>query len=126
MSAPIGPGDWVECVDDRASDFGSFGKGEVVVAGGVYLVSEVLMAFAPNGTRRPSLRLAGVVAPPSRRFRLCALDATRFRPIYRPDESLTRRLMEPLPDAVAPSSEPVSEPQPRDPEVVRAWSWEDQ
>lgn len=83
MSAPIGPGDWVECVDTRDSP--------VVVLHAIYLVEDT--AWHRD---IPCLILRGVVSP--RGFRKVRADC--FRPIYRPKSELIEQLKQPAPDAV--------------------------
>lgn len=85
MAAPIGPGDWVECVDTR-------GDGDIVPLGSIHLVEDV----AAVG-RIPCLILKGIVHPSGKR----KVRADCFRPVYRPRADLIERLK--APPVVAPS-----------------------
>lgn len=88
MSAPIGPGDWVECV--KCSPHGHM-RG--LRLGGVYRVCEII--HGPRscdgcGTNHEGLALDGLFANPG--WAICA-----FRPIYRPRADLIQRLLSPVP-----------------------------
>ena len=85
----IGPGDWVECVD--ASDSPHHLLSCPLVLGAMYLVVELHPEDAAGevGVETRSI--------PERIFR-----ASRFRPIYRPKESLIQTLLEPV-DEMAPA-----------------------
>jgi hypothetical protein len=100
MSAPIGPGDWVECCPP-AGYRGGISRAEIKCAGsyprpgGVYQVREVGSFRSPDGMT-DGLRLVGIVASypghPDAWW-----TASCFRPIYRPSESLLRDLLQPIP-----------------------------
>lgn len=91
MSAPIGPGDWVECIDVTPRN--SNGPGNLtwlrlLRVGAIYRVQAVFTLDGEDG-----FALAGFPPPPSPRMR--GFRADRFRPIYRPSESLfLERLMD--------------------------------
>jgi hypothetical protein len=95
MSAPIGPGDWVECVDAAARSF--FAPEDVLTVGKLYRVTKTFVnAFGPA---------LGIEGHPR-------IDASaywgfevgyrlhRFRPIYRPKSSIIEQLKQPAPDVV--------------------------
>jgi len=92
----IGPGDWVECVDNapRPWHFGPYIEAlEELRVGGVYQVRAI--------DRAGDLFLAGILTGSERLgFGPDALgfDESRFRLIYRPKADLIERLMEPVPD----------------------------
>lgn len=108
MAAPIGPGDWVECVSagDRLG---------VLQRGSIYQISQVKScaesAFCNHdGCTDPGLILRG------RSELFCP---HRFRPIYRPNAEFIESLKAP------PQSVPDQPTVPsRTPEVVGAWSRE--
>ena len=86
MAAPIGPGDWVECVDDRPCPvYGPSGLSR----GAIYCVA---------GVEAPAATLDGVAVylrdvrsrGPNGGFGL-----RRFRPIYRPSADLIESLKAP-------------------------------
>lgn len=79
MAAPIGPGDFVECIDCR-------GRPDLVRVGAVYLVED-----ADEYRGIPCLTLKGVVHPGG--FRRVRADC--FRPIYRPRADFIRSLKAP-------------------------------
>lgn len=87
MSAPIGPGDWVECV--KADFFG----GDTIVKGGIYCVEAIL----PNHGWCPLCKdyCADVVLTTDveKDIGWCP---GRFRPIYRPKAELIEVLKKPV------------------------------
>lgn len=85
MAAPIGPGDWVECVDASFRYSDPDGDLALLRVGAVYQVEAVRIG--------PGLLLCGV--PMVQRQR--GYWADRFRPIYRRDATLITRLLEKLP-----------------------------
>lgn len=93
MSAPIGPGDWVECVD--ASACPAYGPTPLVV-GLIYAVERIDgRADVVGGV---ALHLVGVRSGgPQGGF-----GAFRFRPVYRPRTDLIETLLQPV-DGVKPS-----------------------
>lgn len=102
MSA-IGPGDWVECLVVREPAPGARKAGFRL--GALYCVERV----GQRGS--PWLHLVGMPTPRDCGINGDGWNARCFRPIYRPDETLTKRLMEPLPDALAPEQPERSEPE---------------
>lgn len=105
MSEPIGPGEWVECVDAGPD---SWGRAVPLEVGGVYLVASVCMAEDVHGVLGPCVTLANILDEAELDFArgviwLSAYDVSRFRPIYRPKASLIQSLLQPLP------AEPVTE-----------------
>lgn len=78
MSA-IGPGDFVECVDDAPDE----GRAPLVVKGAIYEVSGVF-----DGPYGPYLTLAGMDPSPYPGWFL-----HRFRPVYRPKQELIQSLL---------------------------------
>lgn len=96
MSAPIGPGDWVECI--RMSPTGK-GDGGFLRVGALYCVDRVrIFVRGTDGQRRPALTLVGQPQQPRGAYRV-----DLFRPIYRRDETLLARLMQPVPGVETPS-----------------------
>lgn len=79
MSEPIGPGDWVECVDTRGH--------HAVALGRAYLVEEIA---SNDGVS--ILALKGVRNELGWRW----VYAECFRPIYRPKASLIQSLLKPI------------------------------
>ena len=95
MGVPIGPGDWVECIDAAARVW--FPPEEQLTNGAVYCVAECFTdarghsVFALVGKERVyGSRYVG--------FRL-GYAIWRFRPIY-PGGALIRKLMEKLPEKI--------------------------
>lgn len=98
MSAPIGPGDFVECVD-ASPDW--WGDPVPLVVGQIYRVlgidwGEGARISPPGLEHAPGLWLAGVRSENDEDS--FALD--RFRPIYRPRADLIEQLQQPAPHAV--------------------------
>jgi hypothetical protein len=86
MSEPIGPGDYVECINSS----------KPANVGRVYLVTRVFVERGGcpcHGGSPFGLRFAEK-QPTRRRKGFCGLN---YRPIYRRDESLIERLLAPLP-----------------------------
>lgn len=99
MSA-IGPGDYVECVDAEPPVMGSWADdaGARVFAGKVYRVEEVGVCKSFKYGFGPGVRVDGLEAQyPIAGLPYSLWPLARFRPIYRRDESLTERLLQPLP-----------------------------
>lgn len=88
MAAPIGPGDWVECVN-------TCGDENIVALHSIHRVEEA--GLTPSG--RPGLVLEGVRHPENGARWVWA---ECFRPIY-PGKGLLRKLMEPVPGGLLPS-----------------------
>lgn len=82
MTAPIGPGDYVECIH------AGFDERSPLTVGAVYTVTKVM---EDNGFM--GFLLKEVAPPPG----FTGFLADLFKPIYRRDESLINRLMAPLP-----------------------------
>lgn len=103
MGSPVGPGDWVECFPQfwqSQPDYVSL-TGRWPEPGGIYVVREI--GVMPGRDCEPAIRLVGVVARcPGHPD--CWWPLKHFRPIYRPDESLIERLLEPLPADLEPVS----------------------
>ena len=94
MSAPINPGDYVECA--LAHPCPLYGPVPLTV-GALYQVAEV--AIDPDTITGWVVGLVGVRSnAPNGRF-----GGRRFRPVYRRDETLTARLLSDIP-ADAPAS----------------------
>ncbi len=108
MSAPIGPGDWVELV-------GPFrGDGRALAAEYAAVGWRVVGAYYPGlitvcEAVAPAMRLAGGRVVPGLRVRAVKvfrgeregwLPAFQWRPVYRPKQSLIESLKQPAPDAV--------------------------
>lgn len=87
MAEPIGPGDWVECVD--ASPMRFFETGLTV--GAVYLVEGCTY---PRDGLIAGLLLRGVRHPGNL---LGDYNPRRFRPIYKPSADLIQSLLRPVP-----------------------------
>lgn len=94
MSAPIGPGDYVECYrgTDRGIDAAS-GTGGVIV-GGVYCVREVIRGRYADGAIGEGLRFVGIQAFDAN-GREGGWPTEMFRPVYRPNQELIRSLLKP-------------------------------
>jgi len=87
MSAPIGPGDWVECVN---AESGWTDGDPRLVLGAIYVVEEVAIRRRDPRTGLETVGLYLREVPSHVPWSI-----TRFRPIYRPSESLfLQRLME--------------------------------
>jgi hypothetical protein len=100
MSAPIGPGDWVECVD-ASPHRGALDPSTIIALslGALYQVREVADGFA-GGELRHGLLLVGLKNRTNRDGLEFAYDVERFRPIYRPKSSIIEQLKQPAPEAV--------------------------
>ena len=92
MSAPIGPGDWVECVDTSAPNFPTLDPDKssrgLLTKGAIYQVEAVV----PSRLNRPMLQLREVK---TLRNEWGAFYAFRFRPVYRPKADLIESLKAP-------------------------------
>ena len=89
MSAPIGPGDWVECVQNRLP---TTAPPVGLVVGRVYRVEAA--GVTPPDDREPNIawvRLEGARCRDDR----WGFRAAWFRPVYRPDASLIAGLKVP-------------------------------
>lgn len=92
MAAPIGPGDWVECLRTWSPSPGESRAGFQV--GGLYCVADVSDARPCDECGRcGGLTFRGIAR--GHWFIACA-----FRPIYRPDSDLIESLKAPAPEAV--------------------------
>lgn len=104
MSAPIGPGDWVECCPKfyvAQPPLGVTLIGSWPTPGRIYQVREC--GFR-TGTNDPAIRLVGIVASyPGHPD--CWWPTRHFRPIYRPKADLIEQLKAP------PKAAPVKEPE---------------
>ena len=92
MAAPIGPGDWVECVD--ASPCSMYGPPPLTV-GALYRV-ERIREFEPEVIDGWCLWLVGVRANSPEG----AFGGGRFRPIYRPKSSIIEQLKQPVSEPI--------------------------
>mgnify|MGYP000912428547 CR=1 FL=1 len=86
----IGPGDYVECVNDAA---GWVCDLSYLVKGKLYVVLEVLDNKVHGLTGNPSfgINLVGFPQPPS------GWDQSRFRKVYRPDGNTFTHLLTDIP-----------------------------
>jgi hypothetical protein len=93
MSAPIGPGDWVECIAP-CEEYG-------LRAGAIYCVEEVAEPATDGSCQHCSGGCFGVLVSeawlPVAEGYWCG---ARFRPIYRPKSSIIEQLKQPAPDVV--------------------------
>lgn len=97
MSAPIGKGDFVECVDVAARPH-SCALPRPLVLGGIYRVHDVTRRADWPGLPTDGIEL--VEYPELRDFWRISFDIERFRPIYRPKSDLIEQLKQAAPDAV--------------------------
>lgn len=99
-AAPIGPGDYVECINASPHRGGLGATG--LVSGATYCVRAVVRDALDMVTGEPSMGLLvhGVTHPLEPVGSFCS---ERFRPIYRRDNSLVARLLSDIP-ADAPAS----------------------
>ena len=88
----IGPGDWVECVDNAPRP-GHLYKG-CLVLGGVYQVHSIIPRHLVT-TGEEALMLVGHVGKNTRGNWDC-YTCDRFRPIYRPKQSIINALKQPI------------------------------
>lgn len=86
-SSPIGPGDYVECIDDSPH---RWGVPSGLSTRAVYVVHSIMEEPDVNGSY--GVVIAGHFYPPRMNLRR-AHRASRFRPIYRPSASLIEDLM---------------------------------
>lgn len=95
MSAPIGPGDWVEYVGDYDEAF---------VVGRLYCVRRIVstgisVVCACHGKEQAfGLDVHEVQLPPNDEYHESAWCPDGFRPIYRPKADLIEQLKQPAPD----------------------------
>lgn len=97
MAAPIGPGDWVECVDDRGDGGIALHDGGFLVLGRIYQIDELMAAQTTLAGLVPAVRLVGQPFLHARSWRRRAYALSRFRPIYRPKSDLIESLKQPAP-----------------------------
>jgi hypothetical protein len=91
MTDAIGPGDFVECVDASPDAWGWFDC--PLVVGAIYTVHECATGtLRPDGAKGRGLRLDRHNPPIPRGF----WGDHRFKPVYRPKQSLIRDLLEPI------------------------------
>lgn len=97
-AAPIGPGDYVECMD--ASPLRPGGIPSQLISGKIYTVRG--LDVVPGWYRNAGEPLVLLVetSPP---LETDGYDPARFKPVYRPDASLISRLLSDIP-ADAPAS----------------------
>lgn len=86
MSAPIGVGDFVECIDAGPDRLGT---PVVLEQGSIYQVERIWIDILDerDGSVGTGVDLYGIVDPRDYSFEL-----KRFKPIYRPDASLIESL----------------------------------
>ena len=98
MSADIGPGTWVECIDDRPN---SLGEPVPLVLRAIYCVAAVVEAIDADGTAgtavvlreiQPAVRVIGDELWAE------AFAVSRFRPVYRPPTSFIDSFLQPAPE----------------------------
>ena len=89
MTTPIGPGDWVECIDDGSGD----GYGTPLRVGAIYRVNGII----PDWQGKLGLTLDGVEPPTtgSVGIILIGFAPELFRPIYRPKADFIESLKAP-------------------------------
>jgi hypothetical protein len=98
MSAPIGPGDLVLCIDASVRGHGPWEPGAKIVEGAIYTVVEVFIgpvgedAFELSEARR---------GPEAQKFwgARCGYAADRFVPIRKPKSDFIQSLKQPAPEA---------------------------
>jgi hypothetical protein len=93
MSAAIGPGDFVECVDITPCRVCGVPN---LNLGAIYRVEDVVRALRSNNKWGWLLILQGVRSAGTQG----GFGLGRFRPVYRPSADLIRQLEQPAPDAV--------------------------
>jgi hypothetical protein len=94
----IGPGDFVQCVDDSPA---AWTGQKLLVAGRVYRVRSVETdTEAPDGRVGPGVTVDGLRLPPSDNGRETCWRLSRFRQIYRPKSDLIARLLAPIDEDV--------------------------
>jgi len=96
VAAPIGPGDWVECVD--ASTPPGFTLRAHLAVGRLYLVEWV--GVVPPGFSNPGAPAIRLMGHPSGLNRMgrqtVGWAIARFRPIYRPKQEIIEALKAPV------------------------------
>lgn len=99
MTAPLGPGDWIQCVSGEPHRHPDAGAARLTV-GAIYQVSRVFAAgnYPELGARyaEDCVQLVGDLLTEPLAWRL-----RRFKPIH-PGGALTRLLMEPVSDRIEP------------------------
>lgn len=101
MAAPIGPGDWVECITvDANAPVHPSGNGYSV--GELCIVSDV--GLFPSG--RPWLNCQGKITPADCGLKALGWRASAFRPIYRPNREFIEALKAPPKHAPIRETEP--------------------
>lgn len=95
MSADIGPGDWVECVDDHPHINSSVSPDYRLQKGRLYRIADVRPAGAHPKPRTvysaDAVRLEGDPLPEPYAWRIA-----RFKPVYRPRADLIESLRAPV------------------------------
>lgn len=92
MSAPIGPGDYVECIQNRLP---TTLPPRGIVVGRIYRVTDT--GVTPPDDKEPNkawLRVDGAECRPDR----WGFHAEWFRPVYKPQASLIQSLKQPAPE----------------------------
>jgi hypothetical protein len=96
MSAPIGPGDYVECVNagSKWPGFPCF-----LILGAIYTVERIVLP-GPD-TVDDTVFLVGVKNPNDGRItprgdRVAGFALSRFRPIYRRSDTILKSVLEPV------------------------------
>lgn len=101
-AAPIGPGDFVRCINDGTGEIRPWEDGAAPTEGALYTVEQV----AVNSLGRDIYILKEIKRGPwaiAVWGHPCGYWVERFVPVYRRDESLTARLLSDIP-ASAPAS----------------------
>lgn len=93
MSAPVGVGDWVECIDARP--FAWTGC-RVLQLGAIYRVRDIVLSLAITGDLSDALLLDGIHHYSPRHIKECAFAVDRFRPIYRRRDGAFDHLLTPV------------------------------
>jgi len=90
----VGPGDFVQCVDDSPA---AWTGQKLLQSGKVYRVRSVETdTEAPDGSVGPGVTVDGLKLPPSDNGKETCWRLSRFRLIYRPKDDLIIRLMLPI------------------------------
>lgn len=89
MSAPIGPGDWLECINDAPHSW----FGIRLTLGRLYCVERVWSVNERNDVTEDQVSLVGVPLPS--RQSTGSWGIHRFRPIYRPKADFIESLKAP-------------------------------
>jgi len=90
----IGPGDWVECVDNSCGQLEAWSAGERLEKGAVYQIGD---CWVDTHTLKEVVSIVGRerVAGSRRKGRRLGYSINRFRPIYRPKADLIESLKAP-------------------------------